>query len=193
MTSNSLKKMSFILLGLLAAVALGIGGAKLLQGTSAPSVETLLHQGDEEFAAKNYSEALRFYMEASQQKPNSNQIGDKIKMVDEKIKNLQAGKDTPNSTTTNASISDPAPAATQQTNPDQKTTDSAQKTDKTIPNLVGMTKEQAEQTLLANGIHYQFFVQQSSEPANTVFKQDKEADQPYQAGDRITFYISSGQ
>jgi hypothetical protein len=193
MTSLATKKLGYITLGLIAAVSLGIGGAKWLVGQmNSPDVGELLRQGDQQLAADNYSEALRLYVEASQIKPNSNEIKDKIKKVDEAVKLLQAGNTPPSSTSGGTSSGNQSitisPNETQTTN--KPSQNSAQKS---VPNLAGLTLEQAQQVLLQHGIRYQYVIEPSSAPKNTVFKQSMDAGQPYPPGERITFHVSQGQ
>lgn len=205
MTSLAAKKISFIALGLIAAVVLGIGGAKLLIGqVNSPDVEQLIREGDQQFTSKNYSEALRLYLEAEQIKPNSNEIRDKIEKVDGVIKNLQAGNKPPNQTSGGPSTNSGQGTADGQTpgngeagtspNGTQTADQPAQNgSEKTVPNLIGLTLDQAQQVLLQNGIRYQYVIEASSDPQNTVFKQSIDPGQPYPSGERITFYVSRRQ
>lgn len=193
MTLLTAKKLGYITLGLIAAVSLGIGGAKWLMGQmNSPDVEELLRQGDQQLAAGKYSEALRLYMQASQIKPNSNEITDKIKKIDEAIKTLQAGNSPRSSTSGESSSANQSitisPSETQTANkPSQNTAQ------KSVPNLTGLTLEQAQQLLLQNGIRYQYVIEPSSAPKNTVFKQSMDPGQPYPPGERIKFHVSQGQ
>lgn len=203
MTSLATKKLGYVVLGLLAAVVLGIGAAKLMIGQmNSPDVEQLIREGDQQFTSKNYTEALRLYLEAEQIKPNSNEIRDKIDKVDGVIKNLQAGNKPPNQTSGRSSFNSsqgtsggqPANGETGTSPNGTQTADQpAQNGDKTVPNLVGLTLDQAQQVLLQNGIRYQYVIEASSEPPNTVFKQSINPGQPYPSGERIMFYVSRGQ
>lgn len=198
MTLLTAKKLGYITLGLIAAVSLGIGGAKWLMGQmNSPDVEELLRQGDQQLAAGKYSEALRLYMQASQIKPNSNEITDKIKKIDEAIKTLQAGN-SPRSSASGGSSSGESSSANQSITISPSETQTANKpsqntVQKSVPNLTGLTLEQAQQLLLQNGIRYQYVIEPSSAPKNTVFKQSMDPGQPYSPGERIKFHVSQGQ
>ncbi|ALS22013.1 Stk1 family PASTA domain-containing Ser/Thr kinase [Paenibacillus naphthalenovorans] len=61
-----------------------------------------------------------------------------------------------------------------------------------VPNLIGLTKQQAEKQALASGLRYQFFIEPNESPAETVFKQDLEPGRKVNKGERITFWVSRG-
>lgn len=62
-----------------------------------------------------------------------------------------------------------------------------------VPNLVGLQRNEAEKLLLSLGLRYEYRMERSSMPVDTVFKQEQLANQPYQPGERVIFYISSGK
>lgn len=193
MSSLATKKIGSIVLGLIAAVILGIAGAKILiEQVNSPDVEQLIRQGDQQLNSNNYSEALRLYLEAEQIKPKSNEIRDKIKKVDEIIKNLQAANKPPGQNAGGQSANNgQAPISSNGTLTAEQLTQNG--SEKSAPNLIGLSLDQAQQILLQKGIHYQYFIEASNEPPNTVYKQSIDPGQPYQPGERITFYVSRGQ
>lgn len=62
----------------------------------------------------------------------------------------------------------------------------------TVPNLIGLTKEEAEKLALENGLHYRFFLEPNEQEAGSVFKQDLEAGMQVPRGSQIQFWISKG-
>jgi hypothetical protein len=62
----------------------------------------------------------------------------------------------------------------------------------TVPNLSGLTRENAEKQALASGIHYKFLIEPSALPAGTVFKQDLIAGQQVPKESTLTFWVSKG-
>lgn len=62
-----------------------------------------------------------------------------------------------------------------------------------IPDLVGLKMQDAERLLLSMGLRYAYYLKRSDAPAGTVFKQEQEPHRPFQPGERVIFYISSGK
>lgn len=62
-----------------------------------------------------------------------------------------------------------------------------------VPNLVGMTREAAEQKAKDSGLRYAFNLEPNDQPAGTVFKQDLPANQQVPKGERVTFWVSKGR
>ncbi|GGI43824.1 hypothetical protein GCM10008018_04050 [Paenibacillus marchantiophytorum] len=61
-----------------------------------------------------------------------------------------------------------------------------------IPNLVGQTQEEAEQLMLAVGLHYNYVIEASDQPKGTVTKQDPKSGSKGLQGDNVTFWVSKG-
>nr|WP_280922172.1 PASTA domain-containing protein [Ammoniphilus resinae] len=61
-----------------------------------------------------------------------------------------------------------------------------------VPNLKKMKKEEAEQTALAHGLHYQYFLEYANYPEGHVYKQNLNAGETFQEGDTISFWVSKG-
>jgi len=61
-----------------------------------------------------------------------------------------------------------------------------------VPDLQNMKKEDAEQTALAHGLHYQYFLDYADYPEGYVYKQNLNAGEPFQKGDTISFWVSKG-
>lgn len=62
-----------------------------------------------------------------------------------------------------------------------------------VPDLVGLTKEEAEKLAMASGLRYQFFLETNAAVKGVVFKQDLTPGNAINNGDRITFRVSKGQ
>ena len=62
----------------------------------------------------------------------------------------------------------------------------------TVPNVVGMTQEEADQTLVDMGFVVQVQQGESDEPEGTVFDQDPDANQQVPEGATVTIMVSSG-
>lgn len=61
-----------------------------------------------------------------------------------------------------------------------------------IPDLYGLSKEEAEKLALANGLHYKYFVEHNELQEGLVFKQEPESGTEVSKGGYITFWISKG-
>ncbi|MEC0231057.1 PASTA domain-containing protein [Paenibacillus alba] len=61
-----------------------------------------------------------------------------------------------------------------------------------IPNLIGLSQEDAHQQMLAAGLHYEFFIEASDLPKGTVIRQDPPAGTKGLEGDNVTFWLSKG-
>lgn len=60
-----------------------------------------------------------------------------------------------------------------------------------VPNLVGLSKEDAEKQILASGLKYEYVLENTDEQeAGKVFKQDVPAGGAAKKGDKIKFYVS---
>ena len=59
-----------------------------------------------------------------------------------------------------------------------------------VPDLKGMTQQEAEQTLLKLGYRYSFSIEQGDTPSGTVFKQDIAPGTQSPQGTRVTFSVS---
>ncbi len=64
---------------------------------------------------------------------------------------------------------------------------------KGAPNLVGLSREEAEKAALAAGLHYQFFLEANEQASNTVFRQEPMADTTVAPGGSIKFWVSKGK
>ncbi|MUG69735.1 MULTISPECIES: PASTA domain-containing protein [Paenibacillus] len=62
----------------------------------------------------------------------------------------------------------------------------------TAPQLVGLSKEEAEKQALAAGLRYQFYLEKNPHSANTVFRQSPAPGTPLQKGDNVSFWVSKG-
>ncbi|GAB7387850.1 hypothetical protein BSNK01_16870 [Bacillaceae bacterium] len=62
----------------------------------------------------------------------------------------------------------------------------------TVPDLRGMTLEQAEQALLSSRLRYQYFLERAEAPEGVVYKQDIPAGSRVKTGSRVTFWVSKG-
>lgn len=60
----------------------------------------------------------------------------------------------------------------------------------TVPNLIGMTKQEAEKAAIAAGLRYKFVIEPSDQPDGTVFKQNPEPGSPAKKGDSLSFTVS---
>ncbi|MFC4766630.1 PASTA domain-containing protein [Effusibacillus consociatus] len=193
-TNHIPKKSMLLVAGVLVLLSgLAIGAVSYIWEQSDRATE-FLRAGDKEYAAGNWDEALRLYNEAALIKENSNEIRNKIKITEDKLKKGETptAKSPKSNQTANPSSPSTATSNTPATSP---LSESSQKPGGAveIPNLVGLTKTEAEQLLLSKKIRYQFFIEPSDAEADKVFKQDKEPGKPYQQGDRITFYVSRGK
>lgn len=64
----------------------------------------------------------------------------------------------------------------------------------TMPNLIGLTQEEAEKQALAAGLKYSFKKENAEGvEAGKVFKQEPEAGTKVKKGDKITFYVARGK
>jgi hypothetical protein len=63
----------------------------------------------------------------------------------------------------------------------------------TVPKLVGLSRADAEKAALSAGLHYTFYLESSSEPQGTVFKQEPNAGEAAARGDSVTFWVSKGK
>jgi len=81
-------------------------------------------------------------------------------------------------------ISEEAPAAS----PEQPK--QPEPTPGVVPDLRGMTQQQAEQALVKLGYHYTFFIEVGDTAAGTVFRQSIEPGTKAEKKTKITFYIS---
>lgn len=89
-----------------------------------------------------------------------------------------------------ASASKEAVAATAKEDQPPVTTADAAPT--AIPQLVGISKAEAEKRALAAGLHYNFYIEKDTAAKDTVFKQDPQAGAPAVKGDSVTFWVSKG-
>lgn len=63
-----------------------------------------------------------------------------------------------------------------------------------VPNLVGLTQEEAEKQALAAGLKYSFKKENAEgTEAGKVFKQEPAAGTEFKKGDRVTFYVARGK
>lgn len=108
------------------------------------------------------------------------------------------GTSTPNGDTTPPATTDPT-APTEPVTPENPTTPGEPAEPGTelpaveqgkAPNLVGLTKEDAEKQALAAGLKYSFVIEsQEGGTKGTVFKQEPAAGSEVKKGDRITFSV----
>jgi len=61
-----------------------------------------------------------------------------------------------------------------------------------VPQLIGLSQQEAEQQALASGLRYQYFLEVNEQQAGTVFRQDMEAGASTNKGSKITFWVSKG-
>ncbi|GIP32172.1 PASTA domain-containing protein [Paenibacillus sp. J2TS4] len=60
-----------------------------------------------------------------------------------------------------------------------------------VPNLIGLSREEAEQTALDNGLRYEYHIENNDEqPQGNVFKQEPAAAEEVPKGTNITFWVS---
>ncbi|MCY9531723.1 MULTISPECIES: PASTA domain-containing protein [Paenibacillus] len=80
----------------------------------------------------------------------------------------------------------------QQPDPNTNTTTEPPKSGEiAVPNLVGLSKEEAEKQILASGLKYEYVLENSDEQeAGKVFKQEVPAGGAAKKGDKIKFYVS---
>jgi len=80
----------------------------------------------------------------------------------------------------------------QQPDPNTNTTTEPPKSGEiAVPNLVGLSKEEAEKQVLASGLKYEYVLENSDEQeAGKVFKQEVPAGGAAKKGDKIKFYVS---
>ncbi|WP_040952123.1 PASTA domain-containing protein [Gorillibacterium massiliense] len=60
------------------------------------------------------------------------------------------------------------------------------------PNLTGMSLEDAGKQAIANGLHYQYFLERNAAEKDQVFKQEPEAGADMKTGDQIIIHVSKG-
>lgn len=61
-----------------------------------------------------------------------------------------------------------------------------------VPDLDGLSKEEAEKLALSYGLHYKYFVEYHDQQEGLVFKQEPEAGTEVPKGGYLTFWISKG-
>lgn len=77
--------------------------------------------------------------------------------------------------------------------PNAKLTSMNEVTEETVvPNLVGQTQAEAEEMALSAGLHYNFFIETSTQGKGTVTKQEPKAGTKGFVGDNVTFWVSKG-
>ncbi|WP_187274447.1 PASTA domain-containing protein [Paenibacillus sp. N3.4] len=90
----------------------------------------------------------------------------------------------------------PVAATTPSSVPTSKATPSATTADKlvelAIPDLTGLTQEEAEKKALSMGLHYKFIIEAAEQPSGIVIKQSPEAGTKGFTGDNVTFWVSKG-
>ncbi|WP_172844461.1 PASTA domain-containing protein [Tumebacillus algifaecis] len=59
-----------------------------------------------------------------------------------------------------------------------------------VPDLRGLSKQEAEQLMLKHGYHYKFYINQGDTPSGTVHSQSPEAGTQAPQGTDVTFYVS---
>jgi hypothetical protein len=155
----------------------GIGALKWLLDQN-DRATSLLQSADQQFEAGNMEEALRLYQQAALLKEKSREIQTKIELTKAKLIGSQNSQQT-------------APKQEQPANANQGTAaQQPNSASKEIPNLIGLTLQEAEQLLLARSISYQYFIEPSNTEKGKVFKQDLEPGKSYHPGQRVTFYVS---
>jgi hypothetical protein len=65
-----------------------------------------------------------------------------------------------------------------------------QAAEEVVPNLRGMSQQEAEALMLKLGYHYKFFISQGDTPSGTVYSQHPEAGSKAPKGSYVTFYVS---
>lgn len=73
-----------------------------------------------------------------------------------------------------------------------KTVQTVEAVPTTIPQLVGLSKADAEKRALASGLHYTFYIEKDNAAKDTVFKQEPKAGDPAVKGGSVTFWVSKG-
>lgn len=73
--------------------------------------------------------------------------------------------------------------------PDQTGSDPEQ-AEVAVPDLFGLTQQEAEQLLLSKQLKYKFFIENDDHPQGTVFNQEPAADEEVPKGTRVTFWVS---
>ncbi|MCY9510325.1 PASTA domain-containing protein [Paenibacillus larvae] len=91
----------------------------------------------------------------------------------------------PSAKPTNNGKANPASSATPKPTPANSQTAAG-----TVPNLIGMTKQEAEKAAIAAGLRYKFVIEPSDQPDGTVFKQDPAPGTPAKKGDSVSFTVS---
>jgi len=79
------------------------------------------------------------------------------------------------------------PEAEKQADPGEDPSDQATVS---VPRLIGLNREEAEQLALAHGLRYSYFLENDERPQGTVFKQEPAPDQIVPKGSRVTFWVS---
>ncbi|WP_018130614.1 PASTA domain-containing protein [Effusibacillus pohliae] len=193
-------KIRLLLAGLL-VFAGGIGvGAVSSYISSDDQVPELLQKGDAAYEAQKWAEALAYYRKAVVFKPNSKEINQKIKLAEEKLNSVQIGTASGNASAPAATNQPPSanqpsadhPAANQpaQTQSTDQTQAADANAENTVPNLLGLSKSDAENLLLSKHMRYRYSIVASDAQSGTVFKQEPAPGQPYTAGQRVVFYVS---
>jgi serine/threonine-protein kinase len=73
------------------------------------------------------------------------------------------------------------------------TTNSAPDGPTTIPNLVGLAREDAEKQSIAAGLHYSYVIEANAAKQGAVFKQEPAAGAAAARGDSVKFWVSKGK
>jgi serine/threonine-protein kinase len=90
---------------------------------------------------------------------------------------------------------EPAPKEKAADNPANADTQSAQTADAvptSIPQLIGLSRADAEKRALDAGLHYTFYIEKNDAAKDTVFKQEPNAGEPAVKGGSVTFWVSKG-
>ncbi|MDF2923469.1 MAG: hypothetical protein K0R57_2383 [Paenibacillaceae bacterium] len=92
----------------------------------------------------------------------------------------------------NVSATPKPPSAAVQATPSRNSDNAAADTANAVPDLVNHTLEEASRMALASGLRYQYYVEASELPKDTVFKQDLVPGTVVSKGDTVIFWVSRG-
>lgn len=87
----------------------------------------------------------------------------------------------------------PVPGATPTPSPTASPTTPPKEGPTQVPNLVGMTREEAEKSARAAGLRYDFFLEPNEMEQGKVFKQDPKPNEKVESGTKVMFWVSKGQ
>lgn len=91
-----------------------------------------------------------------------------------------------------ATVQAPQPSSTPQPAASQEPA-APEETEKTVPNLVNRTLEEASQLALEAGLRYEYRIEPNDLAEGLVFRQDLTPGDPVVKGDKIMFWVSKGR